>query len=206
MQKLITVLRSNFDFMLFMIFLHLFIELYLLLQASRNENPSNRNQFSTTQPHIAQPLLWILSMMVILSSRVILVICIFTWFPLLYWKSSPSVGGTLFWLSALPTIAEAHWLITQSAWYWQLTAHLSIRSLKHKLIKPYSGLRKDGSEPRQILNRVRCSCIDRSYGTVSDDICRGNVCMRMLLMENEPPESLTQRMRSGEMLSDCFKI
>lgn len=146
-------------------------------------------------------------MMVILSSRVILVICIFTWFPLLYWKSSPSVGGTLFWLSALPTIAEAHWLITQSARYWQLTAHLSIRSLKHKLIKLYSGLRKDGSEPRQILNRVRCSCIGRSYGTVSDDICRGNVCMRMLSMENEPPESREPNIRlNEEMHSDCFKI
>lgn len=101
------------------------------------------------------------------------------------------MGGTLFWPSALPTIAAAHWLITQSALYWQLTAHLSIRSLKHKLIKPYSGLRKDGFEPRQILNRVRCSCFDRSYGTDSDDICGGNLCMRMLMTENKPAESLT---------------
>lgn len=57
-------------------------------------NASHKNatsQFSTTQPHIVQPLLWILSMMVILSSRVILVICIFTWFSLLYWKSSHSI-------------------------------------------------------------------------------------------------------------------
>lgn len=45
MQKLITVLRSNFDFMLFMIFLHLFIELYLLLQASRNEIPQTEISF-----------------------------------------------------------------------------------------------------------------------------------------------------------------
>lgn len=46
--------------------------------------------FSNTQHHIVPPLLWILSMMVILSSRVI-VICIFTLFSLLYWKSSHSI-------------------------------------------------------------------------------------------------------------------
>ncbi len=48
------------------------------------------SHFSSTHPHIVQPLPWILSMMVILSSRVILVICIFTWgwFSSLYWKGS----------------------------------------------------------------------------------------------------------------------